>query len=101
MTPEFQRWWNADDMLPENPYPKDTPIWWAWEGWQAAIAAHTHTAQHHNMVKLIADVERCYRVLLTEANTKAALFKAEEMLRAALADAKESAVLKANGIGGE
>jgi hypothetical protein len=53
------------------------------------MAAQNHVAQHRNMVKLIADVERCYQMLLTEANAKAALFKAEEILRAALADAKE------------
>jgi hypothetical protein len=63
--------------------------------------AKNHIAQPRNMVKLISDVELCYQMLLTEANAKAALFKAEEMLRAALADAKEPAVLKANGIGGE
>jgi hypothetical protein len=67
----------------------------------AVMAAQNHTEQHLGMVKLIEDVERCYRMLLTEANAKAALSKAEEMLRAALADARGSAVLKANGIGGE
>jgi hypothetical protein len=63
-------------------------------------AAQNQTAQHRNKVKLIADVERCYRMLLSEPDTKGALLKAENILRAALVDAKESAVLKANGIGG-
>ena len=40
--------------------------------------------------KLVDDVERCYRMLLSEPNTKGALFKAENILREALADAKAS-----------
>ena len=38
--------------------------------------------------KLVDDVERCYRMLLSDPNTKSALFKAENILREALADAK-------------
>jgi hypothetical protein len=36
MTPEFNEWWDADDLLEENPYDIGKPICWAWEGWQAA-----------------------------------------------------------------
>jgi hypothetical protein len=35
MTPEFNKWWDGDDMTAENPYTKDTPAFWAWEGWVA------------------------------------------------------------------
>ncbi len=38
--------------------------------------------------QLISSVERCYRMLLTEPDTKGALFKAENILREALADQK-------------
>ena len=38
--------------------------------------------------KLSADVERCYRMLLSEPDTKGALFKAENILREALSEAK-------------
>ena len=38
--------------------------------------------------KLANDVERCYRMLLSEPDTKGALFKAENILREALAEAK-------------
>ena len=38
--------------------------------------------------KLASDVERCYRMLLSEPDTKGALFKAENILREALAEAK-------------
>jgi hypothetical protein len=37
MTPEFNEWWDAEDLLAENPYSPETPIYWAWEGWQAAL----------------------------------------------------------------
>lgn len=40
--------------------------------------------------KLVDDVERCYRMLLSEPNAKGALFKAGNILREALADAKAS-----------
>jgi cell division septum initiation protein DivIVA len=37
--------------------------------------------------RLAADVDRCYRMLLSEPDTKGALFKAENILREAIADA--------------
>jgi len=41
--------------------------------------------------KLALDVERCYRMLLSEPDTKGALSKAENILREALADQKVGA----------
>lgn len=42
MTPnneqEFHDWWNGD-ILPTNPYPKDSPVFWAWAGWQMGVKA--------------------------------------------------------------
>ena len=38
--------------------------------------------------KLMHDVERCHQMLLSEPDTKAALFKAENILREALAEQK-------------
>lgn len=38
---------------------------------------------------LISDVERCYKMLMSEPDTKGALFKTENILREALAAAKE------------
>lgn len=40
---------------------------------------------------LLADVERCYRMLLSEPNTKGALFKAENILRDAIAAVRGAA----------
>jgi hypothetical protein len=39
MTEDFNKWWNSDGLVEDNPYERDTPAFWAWEGWQAAIAA--------------------------------------------------------------
>ena len=41
--------------------------------------------------KLVHDVERCHRMLLSEPDTKGALFKAENILREALAEQKVGA----------
>jgi hypothetical protein len=37
MTPEFNAWWDTDEMLANNPYHEESPIWWAFEGWSAAV----------------------------------------------------------------
>lgn len=39
MTEEFNNWWNSDAVLQDNPYNKNTPVYWAWEGWQAGALA--------------------------------------------------------------
>jgi len=53
MTEDFNKWWDSDavtrdascgrwdaDNIPKNnPYSVDTPVYWAWEGWQAGVDA--------------------------------------------------------------
>jgi len=39
MTEDFNKWWNSDGLVEDNPYERDTPAFWAWEGWQAGAAA--------------------------------------------------------------
>ena len=39
MTPEFNQWWNESPVNPSNPYTQNTPAYWAWEGWCAAVKA--------------------------------------------------------------
>ena len=36
MTPEFDNWWDEDELTQTNPYDEGSPVWWAWEGWLAA-----------------------------------------------------------------
>ena len=38
MTEEFNKWWNEDLLSQDNPYVDGTAAFWAWEGWQAALA---------------------------------------------------------------
>ena len=35
----FKSWWNSDSVSTDNPYSEESPIYWAWEGWRAALAA--------------------------------------------------------------
>ena len=37
--PGFNDWWDGEVEHPENPFEKDTPAYWAWEGWMAGSAA--------------------------------------------------------------
>jgi len=39
MTEEFNQWWNSESLNTDNLYPQDSPAYWAWEGWQAAVRA--------------------------------------------------------------
>ena len=34
----FNDWWNGEYDGSTNPYEKDTFAYWAWAGWQAALA---------------------------------------------------------------
>ncbi len=36
MTPEFDDWWDGDELTKTNPYDDGSTVWWAWEGWLAA-----------------------------------------------------------------
>lgn len=39
MNKEFNDWWNKDEITADNLYRKDSPAYWAWEGWQAGVKA--------------------------------------------------------------
>jgi hypothetical protein len=39
MTEEFNTWCDNDLLTQTNPYLDGTPVYWAWEGWQAGIRA--------------------------------------------------------------
>lgn len=52
---------------------------------------HACLAAESQRDALLADVDRCYKMLLTEPDTQGALFKAENILREAIAGAKGGA----------
>jgi hypothetical protein len=81
MTPEFNEWWDAGDLLAENPYSPETPIYWAWEGWQAARKREwvgltdeevgtltVFNGLHHIETPLLADFIRAIEAKLKEKN---------------------------------
>ena len=39
MSNAFNDWWNGDNLTKDNPFGKDTPAFWAWEGWVAGVKA--------------------------------------------------------------
>jgi hypothetical protein len=39
MNDQFNTWWDSSELLKDNPYRKDSPAYWAWEGWCAAVLA--------------------------------------------------------------
>lgn len=39
MNEAFNKWWNSDGLVEDNPFNRDTPAFWAWEGWVAGVKA--------------------------------------------------------------
>ena len=34
---EFFEWWDSDYDDSNNPYRKESPLYWSWAGWEAAV----------------------------------------------------------------
>jgi hypothetical protein len=45
MTEEFNKWWDEDVLVEDNPFNGGTPAYWAWEGWCAAVKAERQEMQ--------------------------------------------------------
>tara|TARA_R110000822_G_scaffold92140_12_gene212141 strand:+ start:1339 stop:1605 length:267 start_codon:yes stop_codon:yes gene_type:complete len=39
MSKDFDNWWNADSLVEDNPFRRESPAFWAWEGWHAGVVA--------------------------------------------------------------
>ena len=39
MTEDFNKWWDSEGIAEDNSYREGSPVFWAWEGWQAAMKA--------------------------------------------------------------
>ena len=37
MTEDFNKWWDSEGIAEDNSYREGSPVFWAWEGWQAAL----------------------------------------------------------------
>ena len=47
MSKAFNDWWNGDDPTTANPFEKETPAFWAWEGWVAGVKAEREAMQEN------------------------------------------------------
>jgi hypothetical protein len=45
---QFFEWWNDDKLTQNNPYKENSPLYWAWEGWQAALINMNKEAEKNN-----------------------------------------------------
>jgi hypothetical protein len=59
MSKDFDDWWNADSLVEDNPFRRESPAFWAWEGWHAGVAAERDACQDridalHNMYTLVS-----------------------------------------------
>jgi hypothetical protein len=57
----FNDWWNADRFTQTNPFREDSPAYWAWEGWTAALASIGEDAWHAAVLAECMRVESCYK----------------------------------------
>jgi hypothetical protein len=78
----FNRWWNADGLIEDNPFNRDTPAFWAWEGWQAALKNSVMTDEEYEQA--MAD-EGQRRMLSFDNDVRALIKEAVEMEREACA----------------
>jgi hypothetical protein len=46
----FNAWWDSDYDDSANPYEKDTFAYWAWAGWQAALAQPVQEPEYWNVI---------------------------------------------------
>lgn len=82
MTDAFNRWWNADGLIEDNPFNRDTPAFWAWEGWQAALKNSVMTDEEYEQA--MAD-EGQRRMLTFDTEVREMIKEAVEMEREACA----------------
>ena len=94
---KYNRWRRGDKRL-KMPDPKELGDLIDGVADRLEVLEREHTeffdrwhGERRKREKLAHDVERCYRMLLSEPDTKGALFKAENILREALAEQKVGA----------
>tara|TARA_R110000868_G_scaffold183870_2_gene425201 strand:- start:1102 stop:1458 length:357 start_codon:yes stop_codon:yes gene_type:complete len=83
----FNRWWNDDPLFKDNPFNEDTPAYWAWEGWQAALKNSVMTDEEYEQA--MAD-EGQRRMLTFDTEVREMIKEAVEMEREACAKVCES-----------
>jgi hypothetical protein len=59
MTDDFNKWWDEDVLVEDNPFTVGTSAYWAWEGWCAAVKAEREKAKHNEEVLMNALWKAC------------------------------------------
>jgi len=59
MTEDFNKWWDSDGLVEDNPYTRDTPVYWAWEGWQAGVEAEREACAGISEADAVGDDPAC------------------------------------------
>ena len=52
----FKKWWDANYLMQDNPYKKDSKAYWAWEGYAAGVKA-----QREACAKLVDEMQNTTR----------------------------------------
>ena len=66
MTEDFNKWWDSEGIAEDNSYREGSPVFWAWEGWQAAIKAEREAcAKLMGELTCMGDAKECFEVAAT------------------------------------
>lgn len=72
----FHDWWDGDH-LPPNPYPKDSPVFWAWAGWVMGVKAEREACARVCEGRFMGDnnredmeAQRCAAAIRTRGEVK-------------------------------
>jgi len=92
---QYNAWRRSDDGSEPMPHPRDIGEWLDSAADRLDVLERESRehfekwhAERRRREAMVVDVERCYRMLLSEPDTKGALFKAENILRAMLEDCR-------------
>ena len=93
MTEEFNKWWDSEPLIADNIYPQDTPVYWAWEGWQAAMKANRKPLMTDEEYEQAMADEGQRRMLEIDTEVRAMIKEAVDAEREACAKVCEDMVL--------
>ena len=85
MTEDFNKWWNSDGIAEENSYREGSPVFWAWEGWQAGAAAERKPLMTDEEYEQAMADEGQRRMLSFDTDVRALIKEAVEAEREACA----------------
>jgi len=67
MTEDFNKWWDSDGIAEDNSYREASPVFWAWEGWHAALKTEREAIKWNSIHSCHADCQNPACVIVREA----------------------------------